>query len=576
VSPMESMTMAIESVLRQPAAHVIGWALLHFVWQGTVIGALTALVLAALRRAAADVRYIVAAIALSLMVTLPLVTATQMWRAERAASSAARTASAWPLVTSARASANGASLSPCLANCSGVAPTPIGGDSGAARPGGDGTAAVERSSGRASVILPAPTVRIDRWLPVLVLGWLCGVVLLTLRLISGWLWVQRMKSHGAVPAGERWQHIASRLARRLHVARHIRLLESAMVEVPTVIGWIKPVVLLPASALAGLGPRQLEAILAHELAHIRRHDYLVNLLQTVVETLLFYHPAVWWLSRRIRIERENCCDDLAVSLCGDPYTYAKALTDLEELRGVRGQLVIAASGGSLVQRVRRLLGEPAHGGSAPGWLAGSATILIMLGIGAGAVGGQARRPPEQRESAPVLAPAPSSPSTTALAPPQRAADRQRLDEARATAAAAKRLEREAYLLQQAAEAATWLQHATNQATTPILAGQTLAARAEALHEAARSITARTESSRAGLAHSDHVAPAMDAAVSEAVPALATAGLAEPAAASTRATRSTARLRCQRSSRRLTVRRSSRRCQDVNQPARRATAPSPGP
>ena len=90
--------------------------------------------------------------------------------------------------------------------------------------------------------------------------------------------------------------------------------------------------LLPASALAGLSPQQLEAILAHELAHIRRHDYLVNLLQTLVETLLFYHPAVWWLSRRIRIERENCCDDLAVSLCGDPVAYAKALADLEELR----------------------------------------------------------------------------------------------------------------------------------------------------------------------------------------------------------------------------------------------------
>ena len=98
---------------------------------------------------------------------------------------------------------------------------------------------------------------------------------------------------------------------------------------PTVIGWLKPVVLLPASALAGLTPRQLEAILAHELAHIRRHDYLVNLLQTLVETLLFYHPAVWWLSRRIRVERENCCDDLAVSLCGDPVAYAAALADLE-------------------------------------------------------------------------------------------------------------------------------------------------------------------------------------------------------------------------------------------------------
>ena len=105
---------------------------------------------------------------------------------------------------------------------------------------------------------------------------------------------------------------------------------------------------MPVSALAGLTPRQVEAILAHELAHIRRHDYVVNLLQTVVETLLFYHPAVWWLSHRIRVERENCCDDLAVSLCGDPVAYAAALAPatslgervarLAELRAAEGYM----------------------------------------------------------------------------------------------------------------------------------------------------------------------------------------------------------------------------------------------
>ena len=261
------------------------------------------------------------------------------------------------------------------------------------------------------------TTRLERWLPVLVLGWLCGVAALTLRLISGWLWVQRLKSHGASPAADGWQHIVARLSRRLHIAHHVRLLESTLVDVPTVIGWIKPVVLLPASALAGLSPQQLEAILAHELAHIRRHDYLVNLLQTLVETLLFYHPAVWWLSRRIRVERENCCDDLAVSLCGDPYTYAKALADLEELRGAarpQAFLAMAASGGSLVQRVRRLLGAPSHAGRAPGWLAGSATILVMLGIAAGAArtdafqSSQPTPPPPPHAASPAAAVKPLS------------------------------------------------------------------------------------------------------------------------------------------------------------------------
>ena len=183
--------------------------------------------------------------------------------------------------------------------------------------------------------------------------------------------------------------IAARLSRRLHIARPVRLLRSTLVDVPTVIGWLKPVILLPATALSGLNPHQLEAILAHELAHIRRHDYLVNLLQTVVETLLFYHPAVWWLSRRIRAERENCCDDLAVSLCGDPVTYARALADLEGLRNPTRRFVMAADGGSLVQRVRRLLGAPSHAGRAPGWLAGGASLFLMMGVGAGVLGGQA-------------------------------------------------------------------------------------------------------------------------------------------------------------------------------------------
>ena len=138
--------------------------------------------------------------------------------------------------------------------------------------------------------------------------------MLTVRLLSGWIWVQRMKSRGTRVAARELQAAVVRLSKRLHIARSVRLLESARVDVPTVIGWLKPVILLPVSALAGLSQAQVEAILAHELAHIRRHDYLVNLLQALLETLLL--PSPWWLSRRIRAERENCCDDLAVSLCG--------------------------------------------------------------------------------------------------------------------------------------------------------------------------------------------------------------------------------------------------------------------
>ena len=453
-----------DHLLREPAAQAVGWALLHFVWQGTLVAGLTALVLACLRRGAADIRYVVSAIGLSLMLTLPVVTAMQLLRSD--ADHGFRLKAEAP----GKAEVTHDSMQ---------------------RPA---------SSERAIVVPPATrmasvpsrsrlvdSVQIEPWLPMLVSAWICGVVILSLRLVSGWLWAQRMKSHGISPIEDGWDVIAVRLSRRLHIARTVRLLRSTLVEVPTVIGWLKPVILLPVTALSGLTPHQLEAILAHELAHIRRHDYLVNLLQAVVETLLFYHPAVWWLSRRIRAERENCCDDLAVSLCGDPYTYAQALAELEELRGTTHRFVMAANGGSLVQRVRRVLGAPSHAGRAPGWLAGSASVLVLLGIAAGAVGTDAfQAAPSTTSTLPASSPTPERRNDAATA-------QQLRDEARAINAAAERMAQQAEVLHKAARGAKALQDATYQATTPFLAGQTLEARASALDETARVMTAEADS-----------------------------------------------------------------------------------
>ena len=320
-------------LLQEPAAQAIGWALLQFVWQGALVGALSAMALFALRRSAADVRYVVATIGLTLMLTMPVVTAVQSWRTMSADAGAAVVAAQ----QSVAAKSHSADVPPAALAIVQPARTLDGSGYQAA---GD------------SAVLTTP------WARIAVLAWLLGVALLTVRLMAGWMWVQKLRSRGTSPAPDVWDQTVARLARRLHISRPIRLLQSAMVEVPTVIGWLRPVVLVPGSALAGMAPYQLEAILAHELAHIRRHDYVVNLLQTLVETLLFYHPAVWWLSHRIRIERENCCDDLAVSLCGDPYAYAKALADLEELRADAGHLALAATGGSLIHRVRRLIATP--------------------------------------------------------------------------------------------------------------------------------------------------------------------------------------------------------------------------
>ncbi len=412
---------AIDVMLQQQTAQAIGWALVQFIWQGALIGVLTAALLALLRRSAADVRYVVSTISLALMLTMPVVTAMQSFSA----------------VARPRVDASPAPAAPRT----GVR---IGFQEVISSPEPAGAAAP------LAFVSPAAAARdpLERWLPVLVGVWLAGVAMLTLRLFSGWLWVQRMKSHGARPAAAAIEVLAQRLIRRLHIRRGVRLLESSIVDVPTVIGWVKPVVLLPASALAGLTPLQLEAILAHELAHIRRHDYLVNLLQTVVETLLFYHPAVWWVSRRIRVERENCCDDLAVSLCGDPVTYAAALAEMEGMRGAKGRLVLAANGGSLLQRVRRLLGAPSHAGRAPGWLAAGLAVLVIVGIAAGAVGRDivvaegdtavigALEPGDDRRVGPLERSSPAAPPAPPAPPPpiEQAIEADELAQIRALAA----------------------------------------------------------------------------------------------------------------------------------------------
>jgi beta-lactamase regulating signal transducer with metallopeptidase domain len=222
--------------------------------------------------------------------------------------------------------------------------------------------------------------RLEALRPWALLFWFAGVLLLSLRFLGGFRAANRLKRRGTRPASEDWQSRLAALAGRLSVTRPVRLLESALVNVPTAIGALRPAILIPASVFTGLPARGIEAILAHELAHVRRHDYLVNLLQTVVETLLFYHPAVWWVSARVRVEREECCDDLAIAATGDARSYARALVRLEEMRAGAPALAVAAAGGNLWNRVVRLLRErPASSEGASSWLAG-ALALALVGV----------------------------------------------------------------------------------------------------------------------------------------------------------------------------------------------------
>jgi hypothetical protein len=196
------------------------------------------------------------------------------------------------------------------------------------------------------------------------------------------------------PVLTEWQQTLDRLIERMHVSRSVRLLATDRVDSPSVIGWLRPVILAPVGVLCGLAPEQVEALLAHELAHVRRHDYLVNVLQGIAESLLFYHPAVWWISNQIRAEREHCCDDLAVAASGDVLVYARALAELESMRPAHFKAALSANDGSLLRRIQRLA-DPVAAHRPAGWgVAWSLGALLLLGIaGVAVTGAQAQGEP---------------------------------------------------------------------------------------------------------------------------------------------------------------------------------------
>ncbi len=231
------------------------------------------------------------------------------------------------------------------------------------------------STGSVPTMASAPTTAASSLPVAWVLGiWACGVVVCGVRLAGGWVVARRLTTRAVKPVAHEIQVMATRVAARLAVTTPFRVLESTIAASPMMIGWLKPVVLLPTATLAGLSPAQLEALLAHEFAHIRRHDYLVNLLQSAIETLLFYHPAVWLVSRSVRESREQCCDDLTVSVC-DRLTYVSALSSVAALRSASPAL--AAGGGSLRYRVERLLRPQSSSSFLMGWLGVIPVALVI-------------------------------------------------------------------------------------------------------------------------------------------------------------------------------------------------------
>lgn len=350
---------------------LLGWVLLHFLWQGAAIALLLGLFLRFSKRSSSQMRYAAAGAAMLLM--LGSVAGTLVWQLSQTPST-----SAIPVSVRGNVSVSPASPIPDSSNASANTVPSMTPEVSMSSPRQE-TATVIRPRMEAATAGPLTAIeRLRPWLPWIVALWAGGVAFFSLRLLNGWRMVRKWRVSGSDSIPDDWPHRFTQLCHRLGINRTVRLLSSATLAVPVVIGWLKPVVLVPAGLFAGLSTAQLEALLSHELAHVRRHDYPVNLLQNILETLFFYHPAVWWVSAQLRSEREHCCDDVASSHSGGVLDYARALTALEEMRGPSPALGMSAAGGSLLQRVRRLAGVSEERAFGIAWPLG----LLTLGAAA--------------------------------------------------------------------------------------------------------------------------------------------------------------------------------------------------
>jgi beta-lactamase regulating signal transducer with metallopeptidase domain len=310
----------------------IAWTLIHFCWQAAAIAVLYRLLMLVLMRSASQVRYVVSIAALGLMVAGAVATL------------------AWEMYS--------LRPSPALHNAAAeirhIALNAAAGQLGA------GAAVKAQAATETATGAEASAANLLRWIDG---AWVLGVVVLSVRSIGGWWVIQRLRATAIDEAPAAVVASFERIALALGLRRAALLRVSSAIAGPITIGALRAMVLLPVSALTLLGRDELEMVLAHELAHVRRADFLCNLLQTLVETLFFFHPAVWWMGQRIRHERELCCDDMALQICPNPVTYATALFRLEEQRVRQWRLAMALDGHqsnqTLRMRIARILGEPA-------------------------------------------------------------------------------------------------------------------------------------------------------------------------------------------------------------------------
>lgn len=310
---------SLEYLIPSNLAAAIGETFMHSLWQLAGVAILMALVLAFVNRKASATRYRIGTVALALMVIFPMTT--------------------FFLVYEPAAETTTSLSSTIESGISQLAFIPVA---------------------NSEMTLMEQVGEFFNQNAYLIMGlWLIGALFFTLRFTGSYLQVRRLKRKNTSPAPAEAVAMLRSLIDRMGIRRAVTLLQSSQVDTPMVIGAFKPVILVPMGLFAGLTTEQVECVLAHELAHVRRWDFFVNILQSMVEIALFYHPAMWWITKMVREERENCCDQIVVDLKENRLVYAKALLNLEVLRSKRPALAMGANGGKLFQRIQRITGgEP--------------------------------------------------------------------------------------------------------------------------------------------------------------------------------------------------------------------------
>lgn len=302
----------------QMILQALGWTVVHALWQGAVIATLLAIVFALLPGEAAATRYKLAYVGLIAMVVC----------------------SAWTFGSELNQSEQ---MTIIYENHLHQETTTI---------------TIEGLSPLNKGWLASFKSQVTDYIPWVAFLWALGALFFSLRWIGGFVYLRGLRKQARLVNHPLWQKRIDKIGAYFGFGRKIHLMVSERIHSPMVIGHLKPIILLPVGFLTALSPSQVETILVHELAHIRRHDYLLNMIQQVLEILFFYHPAYWWLSQVLQDEREHCCDDIAINYSGDSLAYARALTELEQHRLVHTKLAIGIQGRNnhMLGRIKRIMG----------------------------------------------------------------------------------------------------------------------------------------------------------------------------------------------------------------------------